>query len=342
MKSKPTCTITGDIHFTVNNLEVATSAVIQMLALSRKLGVPAVLNGDVTDGKSILRAEVANRLISILSDNKDVSVYANVGNHDKLSEKSNEHALHFLKPYARIVDEPTRVPALASWIIPYHSDQDALQQVLNEISPGSRIIVHQGVSTAKMGAYSIDKSSLPKECFGRFRTIGSHYHGRQDIECGRPRKGGVGLFSYVGSPYSQSWAEAGDGVKGFSILYSDGSLELVPTNLRRHLVFEWTTDNLSAQAWLESEARIAKPEDLVWIKVTGPRSELDKINKKSLGEQLFGHSNYKLDKIPTDSEPLAVSNVIRKDTEVLDAIIDNLAEPVEHRERLKKMWRTIL
>lgn len=342
MTRRPVCCITGDVHMTPATLELATSALIQTFDKAKKLSVPVVLNGDLLDTKDIVRAKVANRMIELLTEYKDVSTYINVGNHSLINEKSNEHALHFLEPYAYVIDKPTWIPDLDSWIVPYHSDQATLQRFLDRVQPGRRLIVHQGVSTARMGAYSIDKSSLPKESFAPFRTIGSHYHGRQDIKCGRPKKGTVGLFSYVGSPYSQSWAEAGDGVKGFSILYSDGSLKLVPTNLRLHLVFEWTTDNLSAQVWAESEARTIKNDDLVWIKVTGPRSELDKINKKALGEQLFGHSNYKLDKIPTDSVPLAISNVVRKDTEVLDAIIDGLSEPEAHKMKLKKMWKELI
>jgi hypothetical protein len=339
-EASPVCVISGDIHFTPATLELATSVVQQMKAKAKQLGVPMILNGDTLDSKAIVRGECANRLIELLDD-KSVKTIVNVGNHDLISEKGKEHVLNFLKPYCRVVDTPTFVADVDSWVIPYFGNNSELQAVLNSIPNESRLIVHQGVETANLGHYVFDKSSLPKESYANFRTIGSHYHCRQDIKCGRPRKGAVGLFSYVGSGYTVNFGEANDPEKGFQILMDDGSLEFVPTNLRKHVVAEAEISINGAWLWPNGSYKIG-PHDLIWLKITGPRSELKKLNKEQIGKQLLGHSNYKLDLLPTDAEETTQQVDKLQDTEVLDNLIDSLGETKEQKLRLKSMWREIV
>lgn len=336
--SKPIAVATGDVHFTLQTLELATHAVYQALALALALKVPLILNGDTLDGKAILRGECTNRLIEILSHPKarDCRVIINTGNHDLVNEKGKAHVLHFLKPYAEVIDVPTFDDDLDSWIIPYFNSTAELQEVLNQIPKGSRLFMHQGVLGADMGAYIKDSSSLPLEAFADFRVICSHYHRRQDLKPGRPRKGAVGFFSYMGAPYSVTAAEAQDGPKGINIVYDDGSLELVPTNLRKHVLAERTAETAS------DPIEGLNPCDLLHLKVTGVHSDLEKLNKRALGEKHLGHSNFKLTKIVTESEVLEEQDSARPVLDLLDHCVDLTAEPLEQKTALKALARELL
>lgn len=336
--SNPICVATGDVHFSVGTLELATAAVRQARRLACDLGVPLLLNGDTLDGKAIVRGECANRLIEILIDptDKPQRVLINTGNHDLISEKGKAHVLHFLKPYAQIIDVPTFDAELDSWIVPYFNDGAALEAFLASVPKGARLFVHQGVMSAKMGAYVQDRSSLPKEAFANFRVIASHYHGAQSIKCGRPRKGMVGLFSYLGSPYSVTAAEALDGPKGINMVFDDGSIELMPTNLRKHVLAERSVHN-AAQP-IEGLA----PCDLLHLKVTGAFSELEKLDKRAIGQALLGHNHYKLTKTATEAEDLSEQAIDVPPMEVLDKVIDLSAEPADQKLQLKALAREIL
>jgi len=85
-KEKRTCIpvaiIAGDVHFTVPSLDVASEVVRSAQAKAVELGVPLILNGDTLDTKSIIRAEVANRVIELLK-NSPCRTYLNRGNHDQ-------------------------------------------------------------------------------------------------------------------------------------------------------------------------------------------------------------------------------------------------------------------
>ncbi len=337
----PKAVCISDIHFSVSTLDLASSALKQALEKSIELEVPLIIAGDLNDTKAMIRGEVANRLIEILgySDNP-YNVKILIGNHDLLNEKGDAHSLNFLAPYVEIINRPTFNQDLGLWLIPYQNSQEKLKMALAGCAKGSTIIMHQGVMGADMGHYIKDSTSLPREAFADFRVISGHYHKAQDIKCGRPRKGAVGLFSYIGSPYTISFSEANDGPKGFRILMSDGLLESVPTNLRSHRIVETTTELFPQADW--TDFLDSSDKDLIWLKISGPKSELDKLDKKAIGAALFGHSNFKLDKIVTASEEAPAIQKEQKDTEMLDDVIDRTSEKAEQKATLKKLWRDLL
>lgn len=343
--AKPSCVVIGDIHFTIPTLELATKALVAAQDTASALNVPLVINGDTLDTKSIIRGEVANRLISIL-DKDGPLTFINTGNHDALNEKSKESSLNFLRPYANVVSTPRYVEEVNSWIIPYQHDSDEMLGILNSIPKGSRLIIHQGVIGAWLGHYVQDKTSLPLEVFSDYRVIASHYHRAQDIKTGRPRKGAIGLFSYIGNPYSLSFGEANDGPKGFQILNDDGLLTQVKTKLRGHYIYERTAEeaiNMQTRgAHLGMTGDYGNQDDLVWLKVSGPRSDLAKVNKKLLGVHL-GLTNYKLDLIPTsDVSSETPSSEKLSEAEILDKLIDETSEPKAQKIALKDLWRELI
>lgn len=329
----------SDIHFTVATLELATQALVQAMTAAYNLDVPLIICGDTLDGKAIIRGEVANRLIALLKEGplRPVRVIVLVGNHDLLSEKAYEHALEFLKPYCEVIDQFTYDGQLKLYLMPYCHNPEKLLGRLNTIPEGATIIMHQGVQTAHMGHYAQDKTSLPKEAFANFRVISGHYHQTQDIVCGK-LKGTVGLFSYVGNPYTLTFGEANDGPKGFACLLPDGNLLHHVLELRKHVIIE--RDFID---W-DDELTNVYPGDLVWLKIKGTQSQLSKLKKQAVGLKLFGHNNFKLDKILTDQsdETLTVEQRSMKDEDVLDVLINKTAESPTQKTYLKKLWREVI
>lgn len=328
----PVCVVTGDVHFTPTTLELASAVIKQAIDRASALRVPLVINGDLLDTKAIIRGECANRLISLLEE-AECRVIINTGNHDLIHEKAKESSLNFLKPWAYVISYPVYVCEINAWVVPYQHDSEEMWKILSNIPKGETIFVHQGVHSANMGHYTQDKTSLPKEAYADFRVIGSHYHTRQDIKCGRPRKGAVGLFSYVGNPYSLNFGEASDPEKGFQILMDDGKLEFVPTNLRKHVVHECEASNITPPS--------INPGDLLWLKVKGTRSELEKIKKNDLSVK-FGISDFKLDKIVLDSPQAPVAVKKQCNVDLLDSIISSTNETAEQKEYLKRLYRELV
>jgi DNA repair exonuclease SbcCD nuclease subunit len=221
-------------------------------------------------------------------------------------------------------------------MVPYIDDKDTLSEALRSIPDNAIVLVHQGIDSADMGHYILDTTSLDKSYFSRFRTIGSHYHKRQDIDCN------TGVFSYLGNLYTLGYGEANDPEKGFQILYDDGSLEFVPTNLRKHVVINGVINSNGRVGYEGSTAKI-NHDDIIWLKLSGPSDQLAKHNKATLADAFGLTGNFRLDLIPTDtkSEKAEVQAEMPQ-AELLDSLIDSLRNTdVSRKERLKNLWKAL-
>lgn len=351
MTNKPKAVLVSDIHFSLNTLQEASLSMFHAIDKALDLEVPIIVAGDLHDSKANMRAECVNKMLDIFQHAAEhTSVYIMVGNHDKINEKSVEHSLNFLKPHALIVNNTRKIKDLGLYLIPYFSDPDALRTELRLIPKGSTLIMHQGIIGSDSGEYIIDKSAINKEDVADFRVISGHYHKRQTIKTGRPQKGSVGLWDYIGNPYSLGFGEANDPPKGFQILYDDGSLEFVPTNLRKHWKFDVKATynqeyNVVALSYQSSHHIYSiKEDDLVWLRVTGKQSDLKDLNKESIKEKLSLPSDFRLELIPdevtTERQQDAVN--LPKD-QLLDKMIESLSNTSEEqKERLKTLWKLLL
>lgn len=332
----------SDIHFSLNTLELASESLKVALIMAETHKVPLIIAGDLHDTKAMIRAECSNEIIKLVSSFESVRKLVLVGNHDLINEKAKEDSLHFLNAYCDVVRVPTYDNELGLWLIPYFSDTMALKDLVTKKPSdsdtlryprhGDTLIMHQGLHDAHMGAYVVDKSSLPPETFDGFRVISGHYHRTQTIPCGS-----TGLWTYIGTPYSITFAEAHDGPKGFQLLHTDGSLTQVPLKLRKHVVVEReAADVLDPIEGLN-------PHDLLWIKVNGPTSVLDKLDKKAIGMKHLGHQNFKLDKIYSEAVKQDVSAIeALSDDLIIDKLIEDSEETESQKIYLKSLWREFL
>lgn len=336
MKS-PIAVLISDIHFTPATLDIATVAFKKAQIKALDLKVTLIVCGDTLDTKAIMRGECVNRLLEILSVVDAPPTIFVVGNHDLINEKSNQHTLNFIKPKAIVVDTPQTASLKSAsgsitrmTIIPYQSDLETLKQIIDDDMTEDIIIMHQGIKNAKGGHYYHDATAIDASWLAGKRVISGHYHERQTIELPGSNK-----FDYIGNPYSLSYGEANDPEKGFQVLYDDGSLEFIPTKLRKHVIVETVYDNL----WALTPENHANSQDLVQLKISGTASELQSIDRAKLIDKGWP-INLKLDLIPNDTSINPVSNDTNSQEELLDLLIDNINNSDDSQKQLlKNMWR---
>lgn len=341
---RPIAALISDVHYSLGTLNEADSALRAAAAYASIAKVPLIIAGDLHDTKANLRGECANKLVKTLSDIKEsgVKTYILIGNHDLLNEKSAHHSLNFLRPYVeQVIDVPNEIKGLAH-LIPYQADPLKFEAILSSIPKNSLIICHQGVTGADMGDYVLDKSAIPKEILADYRVISGHYHKTQDIKCGRLRAGAVGLMSYIGSPYTVTYAEAKDGSKGFQILSEDGLLTQVPLNLRKHIIAELEIVSGVIKELQPGLAATYTPGDLLWIKAKGTHLDLDALKKADLTKALNVPTlSFKLDKVPMDIRTSQEPLTTKSNPELMDSIIDASGESDTKKAELKKLWREL-
>lgn len=347
--SKPIAVLISDIHFTINTLEEAAASFLKAQFKAKILDVPLIVCGDTLDSKAIMRAECVNKLLELVPVKDAPEMIFLVGNHDKVNEKSKEHTLNFLKPYAVVVEESQlgHLSDTKVLLLPYQHDATQIRKLIYshlydyDESPGVEpwipaiIIMHQGVIGSTAGHYIQDKSAVPKEELAGFRVISGHYHTRQtfDLPDG-------GQMTYLGNPYTLGFGEANDPEKGYHILNSDGSLEFISTDLRKHVIIECTiSDTFNVEKYPKATA-----QDKVWLKLKGNKELLNLYSKEVIAKTLFIKGEFKLTLHPNDTEStISVENIKDSQPELLDNLIQSLTNVSdEQKERLKSIWKDIV
>jgi DNA repair exonuclease SbcCD nuclease subunit len=330
VSNKPIAVLISDIHYSLKNLELADNSMRQAIAKANDLQVPLIVAGDLRDTKANMRAEEVNRLIETFKLVR--KAYIMVGNHDKINEKSEDHSLNFLaSDKVVIVDKPLFLPENFIKLIPYQND---IKEFKDALGPYTAHIAHQGIQGSDSGEYIQDKTAITKDDVAGLRVISGHYHKRQTIDLPDG-----GKWDYIGNPFSQNFAEANDPEKGFQILMDDGSLEFVPTNLRKHVVYD--LEHIEPGHGPTIPYREINPNkgDLVWVKFKGTKASLSKYSKEKI-QAMYGLENFKLDLIPTDIAPQASKKQNLTQPQLLDSIIDSLAIDDDRKTAIKDAWRT--
>lgn len=290
--------------------------------------LPLVISGDLHDTKGLIRAECANTMIATMKYAEDcgVPVYILVGNHDLIHEKSSEHALEFLSPYAMIIDRPQVIGSLH--FIPYQNTAAKFLAEINKFKKGSIVIAHQGTIGGQLGDYVKDSSAFDPAAVKDYKVFLGHYHAHYEL----------GTTVSIGNPYTLTFGEAKDPEKGFLVVHEDGTYDRILTHQRRHWVVAVDFKDLE-----DLDFSASRSDDLMWFKVTGRRSELDSLDKIALGNRLFGHTNFKLDKTCVDAVTVEQQKDDNKTAEeLMDAVIDNTSESGDTKEELKHLWRELI
>ncbi len=331
MSRQPVAVLVADVHYSVHTLNIADIAMRQAIEKANTLKVPLIIAGDLHDTKANLRGECIKAMIKTIQKCV-IPPFILVGNHDRINEKSPEHSLEFLRPYANIVDAPLK-NAIPDWtLVPYYSNSEDLVEYLN--LGGKNFIVHQGVHGTLAGQYIQDKSAISRADLLGLRCISGHYHTRQSFDLPNG-----GKFDYIGNPYSLGFGEANDPDKGYQVLFDDTTLEFHSTNCRKHRIIE--IDAMSVPSVGIGPLNV-NPTDILWIKVKGPNDIICNFTKDMLRKDCGITQDFRLDLIPDSNIEYKVSKS-NKPPQILDDII-SLLDPMtdDRKERLKKLWRELV
>lgn len=329
---KPIAVLISDIHYNINTLQVADAALKQAVDKAYELNVRLIVAGDIHDTKANLRAECISAIMKTLRGAPEyMKPIVLVGNHDKINEKSQNHSLDFLKYQSFIVEYPTvlTLENCPVTLVPYQHDLSNIQQVMWLNGGNGPVIMHQGVVGSESGEYIQDKTALRKNDLKGLRVISGHYHKRQSFNLPEG-----GKFDYIGNPYTLGFGESNDPEKGFQVLYNDGSLEFIPTNLRKHRIINLVKgDNIISHS----------SSDILWIKVTGDKDTLRQATKEYIRDTFLITQDFRLELIPleTKTDQSKIDKQLPK-SDLLDEIIDSYDNTSkEAKERTKNLWKSL-
>jgi len=332
--SKAIAVLISDVHYSLATVKLADAAMNLAIEKANELLVPLIVTGDLHDTKANIRGECIKAMLATFNQCKLKPIVI-TGNHDLINERSKEHSLEFLKVCCHVVDEPIHM--MDRYFIPYMHDIVALKAHLKTIPAGSTILMHQGLLGSNTGEYFNDKTALnPNDDLASYRVISGHYHTRQTISL---PDGGV--FHYVGNPYTLTFGEANGPPKGFQILYDNNTLEFIPTNLRKHVIYELTANHSGVSY---TDCINHNPGDLVYCRIRGSSDQLSKITRSEVAKAL-NLEHVRLDLIPIEVvvQPSQVSAQGNSSEILMDSMIDSLINTEDRRKiRLKGLWKDLI
>jgi DNA repair exonuclease SbcCD nuclease subunit len=327
ISNKPIAVLIADVHYNLQTLPLADAAMRQAITKANNLSVPLIIAGDIHDTKANMRAECINTMIETFKL-ANIKPYVLRGNHDSINEKTNNNALKFLKPYAKVIRTADYMPGGLIKLISYQHNPEKFKAAIKVTPHNTIIIAHQGLTGTNSGEYIQDKSAVVPNDIAGYRVISGHYHTRQIIDLPNG-----GKWDYLGNPFTLNFAEANDLEKGYQILYNDGSLEFVPTNLRKHVVIEITENGYKM-----TDMRVLST-DLVYVKAIGSKEWLSKLTKRHVADK-FAISSFKLDLIPTDAIKVTTTKNLTLPQQ-LDETIDKLQVTPDKKQKLKNLWKNL-
>ncbi len=322
--AKAIAVLISDVHYSLQTLSLADASMRQAIHKANALNVPLIVAGDLHDTKANLRGECVNAMIETFKL-CELPPYVLVGNHDRIHEKSEAHSLNFLSPRVIVVNGCHNLHGRFSLLAYQHDPKEYRWYLQNRVTE-KLLICHQGLKGGSMGDYIQDHSAVDVGDVKDFRVISGHYHTRQDIKTGRPQQGALGLWSYIGNPFTVSYGEANDPEKGFQVLYDNGLLEFLPTNLRKHVVVNCTAQNY------KTKIIAAQADDLLWIKMTGTVN--DTVSRREVTEWL-GRDVFKL----TFDTQRTEASVNIKSNQTQEQLLDSMLDKLPNSDRLKSFWR---
>ena len=335
----PIAVLISDVNYNLQTLELADAAMRLAIDKSNKLRVPLIVAGDLHDTKASMRAECVNAMLETFKTPVKYGCYVMVGNHDKINEKSSAHSLNFLAPFVTIISDPVRVHLFGvnfTYLVPYYHDISLLKGYLRELKNGSTVIMHQGLDGSDSGDYYQDPTALTWKDVHHLNVISGHYHRRQTIHTGTSS-----TFTYIGNPYALGFGEANHPEKGFQILMNDGTLEFVPTNLRKHIIYECDAESPLSMAACPKN----RPEDLLWIKAKGNPNTHGKDLKAYVAGYAGIEGDFRFEHITEEQHSmreLLESFIQPSQEELLDSLIDSLSNtPDDKKAQLKAMWKAL-
>jgi exonuclease SbcD len=260
LKKEATVLVVNDVHLHLDTLATGKDVLRQAVELCSKLEIGyLVLNGDLFTERKGQPLEVLLTVLWFkeLCFEHGITVLAIAGNHDKADLESEDSFLDFFhggefKVYKKetCVKVSSQSYPLYLHLLPYFPEAGSLPERLRRLvekadeiklfpkSPGEHVLcMHAAISGVRNNDGSEVKNNLTADLFGGFASVVvGHYHNASTI--------GPNIH-YTGSAYPRNHGEDND--KGFTIIYSDGSLKRIKAQFPEYNSYELSPAELTPE-----------------------------------------------------------------------------------------------
>lgn len=277
---KPVVLILTDTHLSEKTVGVVKSVFTQAITTAKAKKIDTIIHaGDFFDKRDSQTLRVLKAASDIFDEieNSGLKFYIIAGNHDK-ADQSEPYSYVSVAGRNRkncIIFEDHRfsvhINGLFFDFLPYFPELVYLEKLSELVSEPKEeetvLITHVSIDGVKMNGGHIAQTNLQKDFFTDYYrlTLVGHIHDKSWLN----KK-----IAYIGGAYQQNFGE--DINKGFTILYSDYSIEQIPSIYPVYRKFDVEVENLEEANQLLR--KYSNTSDHVRIKFRGGQDKLSSLD----------------------------------------------------------------
>ncbi len=276
-----------DWHLEEDNLDEIEDLIHQQCSLSEELGTKDLFClGDIFDSRISQKQSVLSRFSKILDyiEEKGMVLYSIPGNHDKTDYGSKES---FLTPFKGrkcfelfVVSGGVPYPEYGIMVefLPFFKEDvwiKKFKEVLdyNEgIDVEKRILcTHIAITGSRNNDGSLVTSSLSSKLFKNyFKVFSGHYHDTQKIGSN---------FIHIPSIRQNDYGENTN--KGFTVVYSDGSHEIINSKFKKFIKIDIDIDSQEDEL-VRLTKKYKNNDDNIRFEISGSENKLKSFKKENI------------------------------------------------------------
>lgn len=283
---KPIAIVLTDTHLREDNYDVNASIYKQAEALADRLGVRTIIHGaDVFDARKAQPLDNLKAFDNIVNQFTKQWFFI-TGNHDKTDYYSENSYLDQYRYHPNIqLTRDFNVKNFGNGVyigmLPYFGEKnpdkylsylEKIKKMMNAEKPSVKILItHIAVNGVKNNDGSLVENSITPSLFKEFDTVlVGHYHNRSKI--------GKNIH-YIGSAFQHNYGE--DVNKGFTIIYSDASIEYVDAEFPKYYVFKKRIEDVDSKVFNELK-ELKEDGNNIRLELMGPENQIRAFSKENL------------------------------------------------------------
>jgi exonuclease SbcD len=290
----PIGVMSNDWHIDKSNGEQIIDLITQKINLAKELNIKSLFClGDVFNSRNaqpLDNLDIFERILDMIHSN-GLTLYSIPGNHDKVNYNSNKSYLNQYRhhPALKLIDEAKNINIEGCigdiFMIPFYDTERWLvefERVKKYIEPGESILLSH---IAMEGSINNDgepvKNRISPSLFKQFKAVYlGHYHNHQSI--------GKNIW-HLPSICQNNYGENSN--KGFTILYNDGSFEIVKSKFKKFKTVEIDLDNISKKEFdsilLTHKDLLNRSDSNIRLKVSGSEDKVKSLPIDQLKQMGF-------------------------------------------------------
>ena len=282
MKNKfPVSLLITDTHLHKNNVELVKKIFSQAIEICKKNSIQNIFHlGDFFTSREaqplFVLKEAKEILAMIASNNLKLSIIP--GNHDKTNLDDELSYLDVVEKNENIflISQESKIEHhnLNVIFLPFFKENgDYLRRLENaskmiENDKFNILLTHVGINGVRNNDGSSVENNIKQDLFKKFEKVCvGHYHDQQSNK---------NIF-YIGSSYQANFGE--DNIKGFTILYSDGSHDFIKSNFPEFFKIKVNIDD--KEELKNFEKKYSNSKDNIRIVLIGDKTKLQSFNKSN-------------------------------------------------------------